>query len=136
MKTETRQLLPLLPAIFLVCSCLMLGGCFNRGPDTPLVTHEQARTLRDPWRMKIVRIWDGVQYSRDPNTTHLVEARVLDGAAQVQGRIFTFPYDAWSVGKEPPARGTTIMASPYDFIRVHADSHGAPKGSESAFRTW
>ena len=93
---------PLLLA--LLASVLLLGGCMGRGPDTPIVTHSQAKNLRDPWKVEIIKVWDGLQHSRDPHVSHLLEARVIDGPKQVKGRIFCFPYDSWNVGKKPPEK--------------------------------
>ena len=74
--------------------------------------------------MRIISIYDGLRYSREPHVTHLVGVEIIDGPAAVIGKRITLPYDKYNTGKEPPAAGTTVLIAPADWLKRNGRTFG------------
>jgi hypothetical protein len=117
------RFLPLILAL-----SLLLTAC--GGPSSRVVPRERALNLAQPMQMEVLKVYDGLQHSRDPHVSHLVEVRILGGAAGSQGAVgvigetLTFPYDEWMTGSEPPDAGSVVVAAPADWVRKSAGSKG------------
>lgn len=65
--------------------------------------------------MKVLRVLDGIKYSRDPSVTHLIEVEIVEGPGA--GQRQTWPYDDMMTGREPPAEGSTLDLAPNSWVR-------------------
>lgn len=126
------SLMPRLPAFWLLTISLVvlagLAGCDD--PRVPPLARNEAINDRTPREVKIIKIWDQtdsrMNNGGDPHVSHYIEVDILSG--DEKGTPMTLPYDEWNVGEAPPAKGTTLMIAPADWVKRNPKSQGRPFG--------
>ena len=117
-----------LPVPFLAI-LLVLSSCNE--PRVPATMRGEALRDRAVREVKVVKIWDQgtdrISADSDPHVSHYIEVDVVSGADA--GEKLTLPYDAWNVGKEPPARGTVLLMAPADWVQRDPLSQGRQFGA-------
>ena len=120
-------MLKLMRGCLLLFAILVLAGC--GGPRGDSVPRGYALQWYDPMTVKIIKTWDMVIYHKDvdPQVSHLIEVKVLEGPSQYVGQELMLPFDKWAVGvSEPPPRGTIQTIAPAQWVRPNPNSRGAP----------
>jgi hypothetical protein len=120
----TPRILSLIGSAALVMSLL----CSCNEARTPPIARRDALSDRTVREVTVIKVWDQVENRvdgmNDPNVSHVVEVDVASG--DDKGTQLTFPFDAWSTGKRPPAVGSTVMMCPADWVRRDPRSNGRP----------
>lgn len=105
-----------------------LTGCDD--PRVPPIARNEAISDRTPREVKIIKIWDQtgsrMGSGGDPHVSHYIEVDIVSG--DEKGTPMTLPYDEWNVGEAPPAKGTTLMIAPADWVKRNPKSQGRPFG--------
>jgi len=101
-------------------------------PRVPPIPRHEAMADRTVREVKIIKVWDQsgnrMSDAGDPHVSHWIEVDIVSG--DEQGHPMTLPYDNWSVGEEPPAKGTVLLMAPADWVRRNPKSQGRPFNGE------
>lgn len=84
--------------------------------------------MTDPMTVEVIQSWDLIEYATraDPNVSHLIEVRVIQGPSQYEGEVITLPYDSFSVGPNIPANGSEMVMMPAMWLRPAGAAMGRP----------
>lgn len=115
----------------LIVSLVVLSGLTGcNDPRVPPLPRNEAINDRTVREVKIIKIWDQsegrMDNAGDPHISHYIEVDVVSG--DEKGTKLTLPYDEWNVGEAPPAKGTTLLVAPADWVKRNPKSQGRPFG--------
>lgn len=96
---------------------LVLAACGEL--RTGVYEPDQARRDQRALRVRIITIHDNFSrdWCKDARVSHVVDVDVLDGPADLVGKPLVLPYDAFALGKEPPAVDTETVMAPADWLK-------------------
>ncbi len=118
--TMIRTLILLILTSIILCALTSCGG----RPTYPVIPREKAIGLDAVMEMRVNKVFDGLQHSRDPHVTHLVEVEILRGPKEVVGAIITLPYDRYNTGTKPPQVGKIVTLAPSSWVKRSNKSFG------------
>ncbi len=108
----------------LLLSLLALVACGQ--PREPIVSRAQAELDRRDFQLRVVEPFDAMRLPYPTHSSHLIEVEIIEGPADLIGRVITLPYDEWAMGEPPPKRGDLLRTSPRRWVLGDGTSRGKP----------
>ena len=114
---------PFVPCI-LACLLIACGG----GPRQDPLPRKAVLRWNQPMTVEVLQVYDVMHYhvDADPEVTHTMEVKVVEGPPKYVGKTLFLPYDEWATGQEPPAEGSLETIMPSQWVAPSPNSRGAP----------
>lgn len=111
-----------------VLSLLCLVAACGGGPREDPLPRQAVLRWNDVMTVEILAVYDVMEHhvDADPEITHTIEAKVLEGPQRYLGKTLFLPYDEWATGAEAPNRGQTVTLMPSQWVAPSNASRGAP----------
>lgn len=114
--------------LFLMLGLLICAAC-ARKPQGTQISRALALRWQEPMTIRVLYVYDRMRVHLpgwDPEVSHVVDVRVLEGPERWQDRTLALPFDNWAVSGPLPRQGDTLTISPALWVMRSRENRGIP----------